>query len=858
MRRSILAIFLVMIFLASSITISNDVETNTKNEKVVASITYSSNERSSKTFALQPIVVITQPQDGAVVTDPHLVVLGHASDESGMNYWEWEWHWKGGSKSNSSYFETAEYVEFRIDIYGLHAGWNLIIARFKNIYGAMGEDRVNVTYNPPNSPPNKPTKPEGPTEGKVKETLHFNTVTTDPDEDSLEYLIDWGDGTNTGWLGPITSGTPFQNFHAWDEPGTYEVKAKARDIPYLEESEWSESLIVTISGNDTEPPVVIKKYPPNGATFTEPNITAWGYITDNVGVVSFGYTQEWEGGGTGSSWPLEEPATNYSFEIPITLHEGWNRIRIEASDAAGNYGYDEETVTYVVEDTIPPTTTKIVGEPKYGEMALYVTSHTPITLVAQDNEGGSGVNYTLYRIWYNGSWSDWLNYTESFTLEGEGPHYIEFYSVDNAGNIEEVHNNTHVVDDTAGVTYPIKYPSWQYWYVPRKWALICASDDEDYDYLADALYAYYTLKNHGYDDDHIVLILCHDTQKQVFRDLQLINLLNGPDGLKGTADDPEIDYNLPLGGGFTMKDTLIFGMIDIWLKMEENDEVLIYLADHGSIDNAHNTYFCFEDRSAISEKEFATWINTLFAECHKVVIVGDFCFSGCFLDTVNSCPRNVNSKITNVPPPKILISSTGNPPCEEDECYCCLAYSYPKVFEITWRGIWPVIKFLPFAGLFFSHYFWGAINAGMTYWGAFNFARNSVIAGQGVTVKAMQDPRYKSPGLGRWENITNSPTQPEYTDMDGMLAFYSEDYGGISCIDVNITVEEDKVIVNKCVCIGNPVGVKATYYRIWHNGGWTPWKEFAVYISGTGINSIKETSTKTEIAYYHYFMTFCK
>jgi|GEM_PF-3558157 len=348
MRKRLLALFTALLFVFGSLTISTEVKNvNIKDGTVNAKITYRSNNVTTAT--LQPIVVITQPEDGAVVTDPHLVVLGYAMDEAGMNYWEWEWHWKGGSYSNSSYFETAEYVEFRIDIYGLHEGWNLVIVRFKNIYGAMGEDSVNVTYNPPNNPPNKPSKPEGPTEGKVKTTLYYNTVTTDPDGDSLEYLIDWGDGTDTGWMGPIASGYPFETFHSWDEPGTYEVRAKARDIPYYEESEWSEPLIVTITGeeNDTESPVVVKEYPPDGATFTEPNITAWGYATDNVGVVSFGYTHEWEGGGTGSSWPLEEPTANYSFEIPLTLHEGWNRIRIEAWDAAGNYGYDEETVFFV-------------------------------------------------------------------------------------------------------------------------------------------------------------------------------------------------------------------------------------------------------------------------------------------------------------------------------------------------------------------------------------------------------------------------------------------------------------------------------------------------------------------------------
>ncbi|HHO57287.1 MAG TPA: hypothetical protein ENJ70_01895, partial [Thermoplasmatales archaeon] len=314
--RRLLVLLIAFLFLVSGITISNEYEKGKReNERVVATIIFRDNNCPLST--LQPVVVITQPEDGAVVTDPHLVVLGYASDDNGMNYWEWEWKWKGGSKTNSSYFETAEYVEFRIDIYGLHEGWNLITVRFKNIYGATGEDCVNVTYNPPNTPPNKPSTPEGPTEGKVKETLHFNTVTTDPDGDSLEYLIDWGDGTNTGWLGPITSGTPFETFHAWDEPRTYEVKAKARDLPYLEESEWSEPLIVTISGNDTEPPVVVIEYPENESVFTEPNITVRGYITDNVGIVSYGYTHEWEGGATGSSWPLEEPTTNFSFEIPI-------------------------------------------------------------------------------------------------------------------------------------------------------------------------------------------------------------------------------------------------------------------------------------------------------------------------------------------------------------------------------------------------------------------------------------------------------------------------------------------------------------------------------------------------------------
>ncbi len=196
-----------------------------------------------KELVVSPSVVITAPPYGATATNPQLIVSGYASDETDINYWD--------------------------------------------------------------NPPDTPSQPEGPTEGGVGETLFYETVTTDPDGDSLEYMIDWGDGTNTGWLGPIASGYPFQTFHAWYEPGTYEVKAKARDIPYHAESDWSEPLIVTIYGEDTTPPVVTIYEPEDGATFTEPNITVIGTAEDNVGIVSIGSHHEWEDGDAWTSSTID-------------------------------------------------------------------------------------------------------------------------------------------------------------------------------------------------------------------------------------------------------------------------------------------------------------------------------------------------------------------------------------------------------------------------------------------------------------------------------------------------------------------------------------------------------------------------
>jgi len=157
---------------------------------------------------LQPIVVITQPEDGAVVTDPHLVVLGYASDEAGMNYWEWTWEWAGGSYSNSSYFETASYVEFRISITGLHEGWNLITVTFRNIYGLDGSDSVNVTYNPSDNEPPEVTI-DSPAEGQVftESDIHVTgTATDNVGVTRISYIHEWEGGSmEDSW--PIDSTT---------------------------------------------------------------------------------------------------------------------------------------------------------------------------------------------------------------------------------------------------------------------------------------------------------------------------------------------------------------------------------------------------------------------------------------------------------------------------------------------------------------------------------------------------------------------------------------------------------------------------------------------------------------------------
>ena len=88
-----------------------------------------------------------------------------------------------------------------------------------------------------NDPPNKPDI-DGPEIGKIGKEYQYNFTAIDPDQDDLEYYIEWGDGSVLEWVGPYYSGEILTEKHIWNVEGTYVIKAKVRDI-YGEESAWT-------------------------------------------------------------------------------------------------------------------------------------------------------------------------------------------------------------------------------------------------------------------------------------------------------------------------------------------------------------------------------------------------------------------------------------------------------------------------------------------------------------------------------------------------------------------------------------------------------------------------------------------
>jgi hypothetical protein len=112
-------------------------------------------------------------------------------------------------------------------------------------------------------PPLTPNMPQGPSSGKIDVSYSYTAVTTDPEEDSLFYIFDWGDGTISDWIGPVSSGQPANAAHIWEATGIYDVKVKAKDIHDLS-SDWSPAISVSIMENRPPEKPSVPSGPPTG------------------------------------------------------------------------------------------------------------------------------------------------------------------------------------------------------------------------------------------------------------------------------------------------------------------------------------------------------------------------------------------------------------------------------------------------------------------------------------------------------------------------------------------------------------------------------------------------------------------
>jgi hypothetical protein len=97
-----------------------------------------------------------------------------------------------------------------------------------------------IAYFVTNHPPATPAAPIAP-EIDTAGTDHTITAqTTDADSDQILYFFDFGDGTNSSWLGPYASGAVANATHTWATDGQYQIKVKAKDVWGNTNNNWSE------------------------------------------------------------------------------------------------------------------------------------------------------------------------------------------------------------------------------------------------------------------------------------------------------------------------------------------------------------------------------------------------------------------------------------------------------------------------------------------------------------------------------------------------------------------------------------------------------------------------------------------
>jgi len=151
-------------------------------------------------------------------------------------------------------------------------------------------------------------------------------------------------------------------------------------------------------------------------------------------VTEFGYSWDF---GDGERQEFAGPQVTHTYESP-----GRYSVALTATDAASNVSTDTTQVTVGLADDIPPQTSIILGEPKYGESPAYVNSQTQFSLTAADDS--SGVAKTEYKA----DTGAWITYQAPFTISGEGAHTISYRSTDNTGNQEQTKALDVYVDDT--------------------------------------------------------------------------------------------------------------------------------------------------------------------------------------------------------------------------------------------------------------------------------------------------------------------------------------------------------------------------------------------------------------------------
>ena len=146
-------------------------------------------------------------------------------DLEGGRIISYRWNFGDGSPNGTG--------EITTHLYAAPGDYNVSLLVTDNEF-ATSIDTTIVHITLGNNPPFVP-EISGPLFGHARIPYQYTILATDPDGDTIRYIIDWGNGSLPETSPLFESGQNIQSTHLWATPGFYTIQAKAQDM-YMENS----------------------------------------------------------------------------------------------------------------------------------------------------------------------------------------------------------------------------------------------------------------------------------------------------------------------------------------------------------------------------------------------------------------------------------------------------------------------------------------------------------------------------------------------------------------------------------------------------------------------------------------------
>jgi hypothetical protein len=146
----------------------------------------------------------------------------------------------------NTYYQDIEVYAGSIGWLNVDKGIETHILFFDDDNDGIVDREIYPTSYSGNRKPKKPIIPLGQLRIRPKIPHKYIFCGVDGDyNDKLYYIIDWGDGTSSDWMGPYIPGDPIKLWHSYQHTGDYTIRYKTKDLSHTE-SEFSDSIGIKV------------------------------------------------------------------------------------------------------------------------------------------------------------------------------------------------------------------------------------------------------------------------------------------------------------------------------------------------------------------------------------------------------------------------------------------------------------------------------------------------------------------------------------------------------------------------------------------------------------------------------------